>query len=159
MRQSEWSAPPLSALLRNNTDSLFCREGNTKWEDLNLDDIDVRMKWAGMFHRRKRTPGKFMMRLKVSMAVTSVLQLPICCIPTKLHQSSVVREGQPEVLHVTQCTMSATAFTAFKWCLEAVNRHQAPARPGSCSATCAVVGSSSIPTPQEGGTMCCSTCS
>ena len=47
---------------------LCCREGVTKWENLNLDDIDVRMKWAGMFHRRKRTPGKFMMRLKVSMA-------------------------------------------------------------------------------------------
>lgn len=41
------------------------REGNTKWEDLNLDDLDLRLKWAGLFHRRKRTPGRFMMRLKV----------------------------------------------------------------------------------------------
>ena len=36
-----------------------------KWEDLNVDDIDVRLKWTGLFHRRKRTPGKFMMCLKV----------------------------------------------------------------------------------------------
>lgn len=41
------------------------RAGNTSWEDLNLDDIDVRLKWSGLFHRKKRTPGKFMMRLKV----------------------------------------------------------------------------------------------
>ena len=41
------------------------REGQTKWEDLNLDDVDLRMKWAGLFHRRKRAPGTFMMRLKV----------------------------------------------------------------------------------------------
>ena len=43
------------------------REGKTTWEDLDLDDIDIRLKWAGLFHRRKRTPGKFMMRLKVSI--------------------------------------------------------------------------------------------
>ncbi|KAG7671214.1 hypothetical protein KSW81_003352 [Nannochloris sp. 'desiccata'] len=41
------------------------REGKTTWEDLDLDDIDIRLKWSGLFHRRKRTPGKFMMRLKV----------------------------------------------------------------------------------------------
>jgi ferredoxin-nitrite reductase len=41
------------------------REGTTKWEDLNLDDVDIRMKFAGLFHRGKRTPQRFMMRLKV----------------------------------------------------------------------------------------------
>jgi hypothetical protein len=41
------------------------REGKTSWQDLDLDDVDVRLKWAGLFHRRKRTPGRFMMRLKV----------------------------------------------------------------------------------------------
>ena len=75
-----------------------CREGNTKWEDLNLDDIDVRMKWAGMFHRRKKTPGKFMMRLKVGVAVTPVMQLPTVPHTTKSHQSGVVRGGQPEIV-------------------------------------------------------------
>lgn len=35
-------------------------------EELDLavdtDDIDQRLKYAGIFHRRKRTPGRFMMR-------------------------------------------------------------------------------------------------
>jgi len=44
---------------------LCCRDGKTTWEDLELDDIDLRLKWSGLFHRRKRTPGFFMMRLKV----------------------------------------------------------------------------------------------
>ena len=44
---------------------LLHREGKTSWQDLDLDDVDVRLKWAGLFHRRKRTPGRFMMRLKV----------------------------------------------------------------------------------------------
>jgi ferredoxin-nitrite reductase len=51
------------------------REGKTKWEDLDLDDIDTRAKWAGMFHRRKRTPGKFMMRLKVPNGELNAEQL------------------------------------------------------------------------------------
>lgn len=41
------------------------RAGTHTWEDLGLDDVDVRLKWSGLFHRKKRTPGKFMMRLKV----------------------------------------------------------------------------------------------
>ena len=41
------------------------RSGAAKWEDLDLDDIDTRLKWSGLFHRRKRHPGTFMMRLKV----------------------------------------------------------------------------------------------
>jgi sulfite reductase beta subunit-like hemoprotein len=44
----------------------FLRDGQTSWEQLNLDDVDIRMKFAGMFHRSKRTPRRFMMRLKVS---------------------------------------------------------------------------------------------
>lgn len=45
--------------------SALLREGKSSLEDLDLDDVDVRLKWAGLFHRKKRTPGKFMMRLKV----------------------------------------------------------------------------------------------
>ena len=41
------------------------REGTHTFEDLELDDVDVRLKWAGLFHRKKRKPGSFMMRLKV----------------------------------------------------------------------------------------------
>ncbi|CAD7698917.1 unnamed protein product [Ostreobium quekettii] len=51
------------------------RRGETKWEDLELDDIDIRMKWAGLFHRRKRHPGTFMMRLKVPNGELTSAQL------------------------------------------------------------------------------------
>ena len=47
--------------------SQLIREGKTTWEELALDDIDIRMKWAGLFHRRKRVPGSFMMRIKVGL--------------------------------------------------------------------------------------------
>ncbi|MEW5308880.1 MAG: hypothetical protein WDW38_000804 [Sanguina aurantia] len=55
--------------------STLLREGNTKWEDLNLDDVDVRLKWAGLFHRSKRTPTKFMMRIKLPNGVMNGEQL------------------------------------------------------------------------------------
>lgn len=55
--------------------SQLLKEGKTQWEDLNLDDIDIRMKWAGLFHRGKRTPGKFMMRLKVPNGELNSTQL------------------------------------------------------------------------------------
>lgn len=45
--------------------SAMLKEGKYTFEELDLDDVDIRLKWAGLFHRKKRTPGKFMMRLKV----------------------------------------------------------------------------------------------
>ena len=44
------------------------RSGEYKWEDLDLDDLDVRLKWSGLFHRKKRAPGTYMMRLKVGQS-------------------------------------------------------------------------------------------
>jgi len=41
------------------------RKGESSWEDLDVDDIDVRGKWSGLFHRRKQSPGLFMMRFRV----------------------------------------------------------------------------------------------
>lgn len=60
------------------------REGKTKWEDLELDDIDIRLKWAGLFHRRKRKAGTFMMRLKVpngELTSTQLRALAECILP------------------------------------------------------------------------------
>mmetsp|Transcript_14615 Transcript_14615/g.19232 ORF Transcript_14615/g.19232 Transcript_14615/m.19232 type:complete len:583 (+) Transcript_14615:54-1802(+) len=51
------------------------RSGEAKWEDINPDDLDIRLKWAGLFHRRKRTPGRFMMRLKVPNGILNSSQL------------------------------------------------------------------------------------
>ena len=138
-----------------------CREGNTKWEDLNLDDIDVRMKWAGMFHRRKKTPGKFMMRLKVSMAVTSArscqnpahqIITPVCC-----------SKGR--------ATWDLACFTIHHSCH---SLHSLQTAPGGCQ-NASVTGKpsqmsrdmrssrcpsawKSIPTFPGSVTMCCSTC-
>ncbi|EEF43688.1 ferredoxin--nitrite reductase, chloroplastic [Ricinus communis] len=38
---------------------------------LTKDDIDVRLKWLGLFHRRKQQYGRFMMRLKLPNGVTT----------------------------------------------------------------------------------------
>ena len=45
--------------------SALLKEGKYTFEELNLDDVNVRLKWAGLFHRDKRAKGTFMMRLKV----------------------------------------------------------------------------------------------
>ena len=47
------------------------REGQTNWEDIAADEIDVRIKYAGMFHRKKATPGKFMMRCRIPNGIVT----------------------------------------------------------------------------------------
>jgi ferredoxin-nitrite reductase len=47
------------------------REGQTNWEDIGADEIDVRVKYAGMFHRKKATPGKFMMRCRIPNGIVT----------------------------------------------------------------------------------------
>eukprot|EP00898_Chlorokybus_atmophyticus_P002636 jgi/Chlat1/3373/Chrsp23S00271 len=39
------------------------------------DDIDVRLKWLGLFHRRKRQYGRFMMRLKLPNGICTSEQV------------------------------------------------------------------------------------
>jgi len=41
------------------------REGEMTWEEVEKADLDTRLKYVGMLHRGKRTPGQFMMRLRV----------------------------------------------------------------------------------------------
>ncbi|KAL8541391.1 hypothetical protein ACS0TY_002595 [Phlomoides rotata] len=41
---------------------------------LTKDDIDVRLKWLGLFHRRKQHYGRFMMRFKLPNGVTTSAQ-------------------------------------------------------------------------------------
>nr|GMC81038.1 ferredoxin--nitrite reductase, chloroplastic-like [Ipomoea batatas] len=41
---------------------------------LTKDDVDSRLKWLGLFHRRKHHYGRFMMRLKLPNGVTSSAQ-------------------------------------------------------------------------------------
>ena len=64
------------------------RSGKATWEDLDLDDIDTRLKWAGLFHRRKRVPGTFMMRLKVSVRDAERKVIGTCRGVAALHAPS-----------------------------------------------------------------------
>jgi len=41
------------------------RSGETDWESIEKADFNTRLKWVGMVHRDKRTPGKFMMRMRI----------------------------------------------------------------------------------------------
>jgi ferredoxin-nitrite reductase len=54
------------------------RSGEVSWDKMSLDDIDIRLKWAGLFHRRKRTPGAFMMRLRVPNGLLTSDQMRYC---------------------------------------------------------------------------------
>lgn len=51
------------------------RSGEFTWEELSIDDADIRLKWAGLFHRRKRNPGTFMMRVKMPNGIMTAEQL------------------------------------------------------------------------------------
>jgi len=41
------------------------RAGTLDWQDVEKADMNTRLKWVGLVHRDKRTPGRFMMRLRV----------------------------------------------------------------------------------------------
>jgi len=51
------------------------REGEMTWEEVEKADLDTRLKWVGMLHRGKKTPGQFMMRLKVPNGIVTSDQM------------------------------------------------------------------------------------
>lgn len=51
------------------------RAGTTSWEEIGTDKIDFLVKYAGMFHRKKATPGKFMMRLRIPNGLVTSSQM------------------------------------------------------------------------------------
>ncbi|CAM9914292.1 unnamed protein product, partial [Discosporangium mesarthrocarpum] len=65
------------------------RSGKFTWEELNIDDADIRLKWAGMFHRRKRNPGTFMMRLKIPNGIMTSEQMRFAAECVSKYDSSV----------------------------------------------------------------------
>jgi len=46
------------------------RSGQMNYEDIASDDVDFRMKWNGILHRKKH-PGKFMMRLRTPNGIVN----------------------------------------------------------------------------------------
>ncbi|KAE8690597.1 Ferredoxin--nitrite reductase [Hibiscus syriacus] len=66
---------PLKLFMEGGIDEL----ANMSFEEIEKskhtkDDIDVRLKWLGLFHRRKHQYGRFMMRLKLPNGVTTSAQ-------------------------------------------------------------------------------------
>nr|GLL47306.1 ferredoxin--nitrite reductase, chloroplastic-like [Ipomoea trifida] len=66
---------PMTLFMENGIEEL----ANTPFEEieqskLTKDDIDVRLKWLGLFHRRKHHYGRFMMRLKLPNGITTSAQ-------------------------------------------------------------------------------------
>lgn len=51
------------------------RAGEMSWSDVEKADLDNRIKYVGMLHRNKRTPGQFMMRLKVPNGIVNSDQM------------------------------------------------------------------------------------
>jgi len=51
------------------------REGEMTWDEVEKADLDTRMKYVGMLHRNKRTPGQFLMRLKVPNGIVNSDQM------------------------------------------------------------------------------------
>ena len=51
------------------------REGSMTWEEVETADMDTRLKWVGMLHRAKRTPGRFMFRLRTPNGIVTSEQM------------------------------------------------------------------------------------
>jgi len=47
------------------------RAGELDWKDVEKADLNTRLKWCGMLHRDKRTPGRFMFRLRTPNGVVN----------------------------------------------------------------------------------------
>ncbi|XP_073026135.1 ferredoxin--nitrite reductase, chloroplastic-like [Primulina eburnea] len=77
-------SPPEKAKIEKEPMKLFMENGIEELAKIPLeeiekskiskDDIDIRLKWLGLFHRRKHQYGRFMMRLKLPNGVSTSAQ-------------------------------------------------------------------------------------
>lgn len=70
------------------------RQGEMTWEEVEKNDLDTRLKFVGMLHRGKRTPGQFMMRLKVPNGIVNSDQM-------RFYADSVEKYGEGGVVDIT----------------------------------------------------------
>jgi len=47
------------------------REGSLSWDEIEKADLETRLKWTGLVHRGKRTPGQFMLRLRIPNGIVN----------------------------------------------------------------------------------------
>ncbi|KAF3793893.1 Ferredoxin--nitrite reductase [Nymphaea thermarum] len=66
---------PMKLLMERGIDELAAMSmDEVEASKLTKDDIDMRLKWLGFFHRRKHQYGRFMVRLKLPNGVTTSAQ-------------------------------------------------------------------------------------
>mmetsp|Transcript_31860 Transcript_31860/g.54350 ORF Transcript_31860/g.54350 Transcript_31860/m.54350 type:complete len:620 (-) Transcript_31860:120-1979(-) len=65
----------LSALVDVYEYAAKIRAGEMTWEEVEKADLNTRLKFVGMLHRDKRTPGQFLMRLKVPNGIVNADQM------------------------------------------------------------------------------------
>ena len=51
------------------------RAGTMTWEKVEKANMNTRLKYVGLIHRDKRTPGQFLMRLKVPNGIVNINQM------------------------------------------------------------------------------------
>jgi len=66
---------PVNAFTDVYTLAASIRSGELEWKDVETGDMEFRLKWVGLLHRGKRTPGKFLMRLKVPNGIVNSDQM------------------------------------------------------------------------------------
>lgn len=63
---------PMKLFIENEIEELAKKSfADIDSNKVDKDDVDVRLKWLGLFHRRKHHYGRFMMRLKLPNGVTT----------------------------------------------------------------------------------------
>lgn len=70
------------------------RAGETSWEEIDKLDLDNAIKYVGMLHRNKRTPGQFMMRLRVPNGIVTADQM-------RFYADCVEKYGDGGVVDIT----------------------------------------------------------
>ena len=73
------------------------------WEQVDETDLQLRLKWYGMFWRPK-TPGKFMLRLRVPNGVLSADQLRVVASIVERYGE----EGSCDTVSYTHLTLPTT---------------------------------------------------
>uniref|UniRef100_A0A7S2RCP8 Ferredoxin--nitrite reductase, chloroplastic n=1 Tax=Eucampia antarctica TaxID=49252 RepID=A0A7S2RCP8_9STRA len=75
IEKNKLAKDPTSAFIDVYEYAAKIRAGEMTWKEVERADLDTRVKYVGMLHRGKRTPGQFMMRLKVPNGIINADQL------------------------------------------------------------------------------------
>jgi len=74
IEKAKLAKDPLSSVIDVYEYARKIRAGEMTWEEVEKADMTCRLKYVGLVHRDKRTPGQFMMRLKVPNGIITADQ-------------------------------------------------------------------------------------